>query len=293
MRRIGFVGIGNMGWPMAANLVAAGFDVTVADMSTGRAAAFAREVGGHDGVDNLDAARAADALITILPTSSHVAAVLREVAGTLAPGAVVIEMSSGDPAVTQALAAKLHDRGVGLVDCPVSGGVARAASGDLAMMLGGDAATLASVMPVLRAMGTSFHHCGGVGAGQAMKALNNLVSAGGFLIGVEALLIGHRFGLEPQRMLEVLNASTGTNNSTQKKFGQFVLSRTFDSGFSLDLMVKDLATAMSIASEGGVTTPFSALCEQIWAGAAHALGPGHDHTEMACFSERIAGEDLG
>jgi 3-hydroxyisobutyrate dehydrogenase len=151
---------------------------------------------------------------------------------------------------------------VALVGCPVSGGVARAESGELAMMVGGDAETVRRVMPVLRAMGSSIHHCGATGAGHAMKALNNLVSAGGFLVGIEALLVGQRFGLEPARMVEVLNASTGMNNSTQKKFGQFVLSRAFDSGFSL------------------------------WADAAIALGPRCDHTEMARFCERTAGLEL-
>src|SRR5215472_5175589 len=120
-----------------------------------------------------------------------------------------------------------------MIDAPVSGGVPRAKTGDLAIMVGGDSAIIDSVMPVLSAMGTTVLRTGAVGSGQAMKALNNLVSAGGFLIGIEALLIGQRFGLDPAVMVDVLNAATGMNNSTQKKFRQFVLSRKFDAGFTM------------------------------------------------------------
>jgi 3-hydroxyisobutyrate dehydrogenase len=292
VRTIGFVGIGNMGWPMAANLVRAGFDVIVCDAQPEQAHRFAAEIGGRAALDSRDAARDVDALITVLPTSSHVVAVLGEVATALPPGAVVIDMSSGLPAVTRAVAVELVARGVTVVDCPVSGGVARAVTGELSIMAGGDADSLARVAPVLEAMGTSVHHCGPLGAGQAMKALNNLVSAGGFLIGIEALLIGRQFGLDPARMVEVLNASTGMNNSTQRKFAQFVLSGAFDSGFGLDLMAKDLGIASDMARETGVTTPFTALCAQLWISAANVLGPGRDHTEMAHFCELLSGHEI-
>lgn len=142
-------------------------------------------------------------------------------------------------------------------------------------------------------MGTTIHRVGGVGAGQAMKALNNLVSAGGFLIGVEALLIGQRFGLDAAKMVDVLNASTGMNNSTQRKFKQFVLSRSFDAGFGLDLMVKDLSIALEVGRDGATPTPFAALCREMWAAAAAMLGPGQDHTAAARLSERLAGQELG
>jgi 3-hydroxyisobutyrate dehydrogenase len=290
IRQVGFVGIGNMGWPMAACLVRAGFDVVAADIAPGRVTAFAAEAGGRAG--SVTAAAGTDALVTMLPTSEHVAEVLREAADALRPGTLVIEMSSGVPAATQALAADLAGRGVGLVDCPVSGGVARARTGELAIMAGGDAAHLSRAGPVLAAMSTSVHHCGGVGAGQAMKALNNLVSAGGFLIGVEALLIGQRFGLDPALMVDVLNSATGMNNSTQKKFRQFVLSRRFDSGFGLDLMVKDLTIALGMGGDTQTAAPFAALCRELWASAASLLGPGQDHTAAARLSEHLAGAEL-
>jgi 3-hydroxyisobutyrate dehydrogenase len=145
---------------------------------------------------------------------------------------------------------------------------------------------------VLAAMGTSIHRCGAIGAGQATKALNNLVSAAGFLISVEALLIGQQFGIDPETMVTVLNASTGMNNTTKSKILPFVLSRRFDSGFGLDLMVKDLGIALDVGKETGTPTPFAALCRELWASAAGVLGPGLDHTEIARFSELLGRAEL-
>jgi 3-hydroxyisobutyrate dehydrogenase len=291
--RVGFVGIGNMGWPMAANLLKAGFDVAVCDAVPAHAARFAGEVGGRAAAGAAEAARGADCVVTMLPTSAQVAETAAAMADALAPGALLIDMTSGQPGRTREIAAALAAKGVQMVDCPVSGGVPRAKTGELAIMAGGEDAALDRAEPVLRAMGTSVHRCGGIGAGQAMKALNNLVSAGGFLIAVEALLMGQRFGLDAGLMVDVLNASTGMNNSTQKKMRQFVLSRRFDAGFGLDLMVKDLSIALEVGRDTGTPAPFAALCREMWAGAAAMLGPGQDHTAMAQLSERLAGEILG
>lgn len=292
-RTIGFVGIGNMGWPMAANLVRAGFEVGVSDAAGGRAAQFAAEVGGRAGHSAADVASGADVLITILPTSAQVSAVVSETTGTLGRGCLVVDMTSGQPEVTRGLAERLARDGVAMIDAPVSGGVGRARSGELAIMVGGSDADVARADPVLRALGTSLHRCGGVGAGQATKALNNLVSAAGFLISVEALLIGQQFGLDPEVLVNVLNASTGMNNTTKSKIIPFVLSRGFDSGFGLDLMVKDLGIALDVGKSTGTATPFAALCRELWASAGRALGPGLDHTEIARFSELLAGTELG
>ena len=133
---------------------------------------------------------------------------------------------------------------------------------------------------------------GAVGSGQAMKALNNLVSAGGFLIGIEALLIGQRFGLDPAVMVDVLNAATGMNNSTQKKFKQFVLSRTFDAGFSLGLLAKDLSIALQVGRETATPAPLSALCKELVLAAQTMFGSDADHTAMAMLCERLAGDEL-
>jgi 3-hydroxyisobutyrate dehydrogenase len=293
IRRIGFVGIGNMGWPMAANLVKAGFEVAVCDAVPGRAAQFAGEIGGRPAEDPAGAAREADAVVTILPTSQQVAEVAASLAPALAPGALVIDMTSGQPGTTREIAATLSQRGIGMIDAPVSGGVPRARNGSLAIMLGGEEALLDRAEPVLKAMGTSLHRCGGIGAGQAMKALNNLASAGNFMLGVEVMLIGQRFGLDPTKMVDVLNASSGMSDSSQRKFRQFVLSRRFDDGFALELMVKDLGIALEVGRQTATPTPLAALARELWAAALASLGPGNNHTAAAQLPETLAGETLG
>ncbi|MBO1014555.1 NAD(P)-dependent oxidoreductase [Achromobacter sp. SD115] len=294
--RVGLIGIGSMGWPMAARLAQAGFALTVFDAVPGQAARFAQEVGGQAAATCAELAAQSDIIFTMLPTSAIVEQVLGGEQGVLAglrPGAVVVDMSSGVPAHTQRLAQAVAAAGGVMVDAPVSGGVQRAGTGDLAIMYGGPAATLERVRPALSSMGTSITAVGEVGSAHAMKALNNLVSAGGFLIGVEAMLIGQQFGLDPNVIVDVLNASTGMNNSTQKKFKQFVLSRQFNSGFGLDLMVKDLGIAMGIATDTGTPTPFASLCRELWASAGKTLGKGQDHTAVARLSEQLAGVELG
>lgn len=295
LERVGLIGIGSMGWPMAARLAQAGYAVTVYDAVPGQADRFAQEVGGQAAATCAALAAQSDIVFTMLPTSAIVEQVLSGEQGVLAglrPGSVVVDMSSGVPAHTQRLAQAVAAAGSQMVDAPVSGGVPRARSGELAIMFGGPAATLERVRPALSAMGTSISAVGEVGSAHAMKALNNLVSAGGFLIGVEAMLIGQQFGLDPEVIVDVLNASTGMNNSTQKKFKQFVLSRQFNSGFGLDLMVKDLGIALGIATDTGTPTPFAALCRELWAAAGKTLGKGQDHTAVARLSEQLAGVEL-
>jgi len=294
---IGFVGVGNMGWPMAACLVRAGFPVMVNDSRREIANNFVQQVGG-DAPDSLrDLAARSDVLITILPTSAIVRTVIEDgednVLAGMRPGTVVIEMSSGVPTVTQQLAERVASLGGHLIDAPVSGGVPRARTGQLAIMAGGDAAVIDRVLPVLEAMGSTVLRTGAVGSGQAMKALNNLVSTGGFLIGIEALLIGQRFGLDPAVMVDVLNAATGMNNSTQKKFKQFVLSRRFDAGFTMGLLHKDVSIALELGRETATPAPVSALCKELIVAALAMLGSDADHTEMTRVLERLAGEELG
>jgi 3-hydroxyisobutyrate dehydrogenase len=293
LKRIAFAGIGNMGWPMAANLVKAGFDVTVCDVVPGRAASFATETGAKAAATPAEAAAGADCVVIIVPTSKQVGEAVEAMLPSLKPGMLVIDMTSGQPGRTREIAAMLAGHGVPMIDCPVSGGVPRAKSGQLAIMVGGPDAEIDRAEPVLKAMGTSVYRCGDIGAGQAMKALNNLVSAGGYLIGIEALLIGQRFGLDPTTMVDVLNASSGMNNSTQKKFKEYVLSRRFDAGFGLDLMVKDLSIALEVGRETTTPAPFSALCREMWLAAATTLGPGVDHTAVAKMLEQMTGTVLG
>ena len=293
LKRIAFAGIGNMGWPMAANLVKAGFEVTVCDVVPGRAASFATETGANAAATPAEAAAGADCVVIIVPTSKQVGEAVEAMLPSLKPGMLVIDMTSGQPGRTREISAMLEGHGVPMIDCPVSGGVPRAKSGQLAIMVGGPDAEIDRAEPVLNAMGTSVYRCGDIGAGQAMKALNNLVSAGGYLIGIEALLIGQRFGLDPTTMVDVLNASSGMNNSTQKKFKEYVLSRRFDAGFGLDLMVKDLSIALEVGRETTTPAPFSALCREMWLAAATTLGPGVDHTAVAKMLEQMTGTVLG
>lgn len=290
-KNIGFVGLGAMGWPMASNLVKAGFQVLVYDSRAGEAERFVREVGGKSAASLKALGEASDAVVTMLPTSKIVDAVLLSpngVASGLRAGTVVIDMSSGVPTETAAIAKRLAEKKIELVDAPVSGGVKKAVTGELAIMVGGDEKVVERVKPVLQAMGKSITRSGAVGTGQAMKALNNLVSAGGFLIGVEALLVGKKFGLDPAVMVDILNASTGMNNSTKAKFKQFVLSGSWQSGFALDLMVKDIGIALDVAENLDVDVPFSKLCNSIWKSAQSDLGSGHDHTEVAKFAAKTA-----
>lgn len=293
--RVGFIGLGNMGWPMAGRLAAAGYAVTVYDAIAGRPEEFAKEFGATAAKNPAGVAEGAEIVVTILPNSAIVSSVIKADDGVLtklAPGAVVIEMSSSVPSVTRELAKAVEAAGGRLVDAPVSGGVPRAKTGELAIMVGGDTETLATVDPLLRRLGTSIVRTGDVGTAHAMKALNNLVSAAGFLVGVEAMLIGQKFGLAPDLMVDILNASSGKTNSSEKKFKQFVLSRGFNAGFGLDLMVKDLTIAMDIATETGTPAPFSGLCRELWAAAAKSLGPGQDHTAITKWSETLAGAEL-
>ncbi len=293
---VGFIGVGNMGWPMAACLVKAGFPVLINDSRREVANNFVQQHGGTAPDTLQQLAAGSDIVVTMLPTSVIVEHVLAggddNVFAGMKAGTIVIEMSSGVPSVTQRLAQEVAALGGMLIDGPVSGGVPRAKTGELAIMVGGDAAVIDRAMPVLSAMGTSVLRTGAVGSGQAMKALNNLVSTGGFLIGIEALLIGQRFGLDPAVMTDVLNAATGMNNSTQKKFRQFVLSRRFDAGFTMGLLAKDLSIALQVGRETGTAAPLSALVKEMIVSAEAMFGSAADHTEMAKWVEKLVGEEL-
>lgn len=292
---VGFIGLGAMGVPMAQRVAEAGYSLTVFDADATRTLDVAKAISATGAASLAEVGARSDIVVTMLPTSDIVEDVMfgeKGLVHSLRAGATVIDMTSGSPSKTQLIAEKLAQSSISLCDAPVSGGVPRAKTGELAIMLGGDANTIARIRPLVSCMGTSLTVVGSVGSAHAMKALNNLVSAGGFLIGMEALLIGSRFGLSPETMVEVLNASTGMNNSTQKKFKQFVLSRKFDAGFGLDLMVKDLGIALEVASQTDTPTPFSSLCFELWSSAKKVLGPGQDHTAVARFQELIAGSEL-
>jgi 3-hydroxyisobutyrate dehydrogenase len=294
MIAIGFIGLGNMGLPMAGHLAAAGHPLVVSDLDAQRVAKFCARHGARSAPSYRELAEGCDAVVTILPTSKVVEAVLTGPDGVLAglkPGAAILEMSSGAPAVTVRLAELTAAAGGVLIDAPVSGGVARAVTADLAIMVGGDAATIDRMEPVLKAMGSSILRTGPIGSAHAMKALNNLVSAAGLLATAEAMVIGKKFGLEAETMVDILNVSSGMNNSTQRKMKPFVLSRKFNSGFGMGLMVKDLTIALDMARDLDAPSPLSAATRELWA-AALAMGLGEDHTDIARLPERLGKVEL-
>jgi len=287
-----FVGLGSMGAPMASRLATAGHEVLLHDVDGDRARALAGRTGAR-AVDTLAASAPTVAVaVLMLPDSTAVETVLlgeRGLLATLGPGAVVVDMGSSRPGSSVQLAATAAGRGIGWLDAPVSGGVTRAGDGSLAVMVGGEQAVLDRVRPVLAVLGSDVTLVGSAGSGHAMKALNNLLSAIGLVAASEVVSVGSNFGLDPQVMLDVLNRSTGRNHATEVKMARFVLSRSFDSGFPLDLMVKDLRTAVDLAHETATPVPLAASCLEEWAAASRSLPSSADHTQVAAYVESRAG----
>lgn len=289
-----FIGLGAMGTPMATALARAGHPLLLRDADDARAAALATDLGGS-GVPDAELASAAaqaGAVVLMLPDSTVVEAVLDDLLALLPEGALVVDMSSSRPSSTVALAVRAAAAGIAYVDAPVSGGVAKARDASLAIMVGADEAAYVRALPLLEVMGGTVTRVGGPGAGHAMKALNNLLSAIGLAAASEVLAVGARFGLEPQVMLDVLNGSTGRNHATEVKMARFVLSGAFDSGFSMRLMVKDLRTALELAHETGTPVPLSAGALEEWTAALRTLESDPDHTAIAAYVERRAGTEL-
>jgi len=209
------------------------------------------------------------------------------------PGSILVDMSSSSPMATRELGKLLASKGVHMLDAPVSGGVSKARDGTLAIMAGGEPEVLERCRPVFTAMGERIFFSGPLGSGHAVKALNNMLSAAGFIAAVEVLLVGRRFGVDPKVMNDILNASTGRNNTTENKMEKHVFSRSFSSGFSLDLMVKDLSTAMDLARELEAPAIFCGTCRELWGAAQSSLGRGLDHTDVVRWFEQLANARLG
>jgi 3-hydroxyisobutyrate dehydrogenase len=210
------------------------------------------------------------------------------VAAGLSAGCVVLDMSSAEPVGTRELGRKLAAAGIALVDAPVSGGVKRAVEGTLAIMAGGEPAAIARCRPVLAKLGQVF--CTGAGgSGHAVKALNNYLSAVALAATAEAMMAGERFGIEPPVMLEILNHSTGRNSATEQKYPAFVLPRSFNSGFALGLMAKDLAIAHDLAASLGTPSALLRECAELWRRAERLLGSSADNTEVVRYLESLPG----
>jgi len=198
-------------------------------------------------------------------------------------GACVIEMSSADPNRTRALAARLQEQGVALIDAPVSGGVKKAVAGTLAIMVGGDEQVFAQQKPLLECLGKAISYVGPVGAGHALKALNNYVSAAALLATAEAIHVGAAFGIDAATIVDVINASTGKNNTTENKAHQFMLNGAFNSGFSLALQAKDVGIAAALGTSVNLPMALAHKVSAMTSDASQALGPTADHTELYKF----------
>jgi 3-hydroxyisobutyrate dehydrogenase len=287
--RIGFIGLGNMGAPMARRLVDAGYELVVTDAVPEAVERFAARSKCERGASPQSIGERCRVVITMLPNGQIVREVLlgaNGVAPCLAPGSVAIDMSSSSPIGTRELSADLAKIGIPLVDAPVSGGVMKAADGTLAIMVGGEAEPVTRVKPILEAMGKVFA-TGTSGSGHAMKALNNFLSAANLAIAAEAVIAGQRFGLDPATMISILNASTGRNTGTDSKFPNYVLPRTFNSGFALGLMAKDLCLALEVARSSGAPAGLLEKTAQMWAAAEQQLGGKADNTEVVKYLESL------
>lgn len=296
MNPLGFVGTGTMGAPMVACLTRAGFRPLVQDADAGAARTVAERDGLRAAASACEVGAACDVVILMLPNS----AIVREVClgrnglAVTMEGGIVVDMSSSDPVETRRLGAELAERGVTLLDAPVSGGLRKAREGTLAIMLGGDdAAAMETVTPLLEAMGT-VHRAGPLAAGHAAKALNNYVSAAGLLAACEAMIVGRDFGLDPEVLTGIINASTGRNNSTENKLRQFILSGAYrEAGFAMELMAKDVGLAASLGAHTAHDLPGLHAVAEVWRDASGALGPGADHTEIMRWLETLDREGDG
>lgn len=270
-----------MGRPMVGHIARAGHAVTVSDLDV----AAAQRVAGDATVRIAQAAedfRGTDIVVTMLPTGAIVREVLLGpdgVAGKLPKGALVIDMSSSEPQGTRELGAALADLGVALVDAPVSGGVPRAQDAALTIMIGGDVAAIARARPVLELLGKRLFEVGTLGAGHAMKALNNYVSAAAFEATSEALLIGKAFGIDPTQLIDILNVSTGRNFHSELSMKDHVIAGRHAAGFLLALAAKDVRIAAGLAAAVKIQAPMLELSAAQMSMASQTLGPKADVTE--------------
>jgi 3-hydroxyisobutyrate dehydrogenase len=289
--RVGFIGLGNMGGPMALRLGQAGFELVVSDSAPAAIERLRTQVRCESPATLRALGASCPVVITMLPDGKTVRQVLLKedgVASGLGAGGVVIDMSSSSPVGTRELSGELAARGITLVDAPVSGGVRKAVDGTLAIMAGGDPSVVERCRPILDVMGRVFL-TGPSGSAHAMKALNNFLSAANLAVAAEAIIAGERFGLAPEIMISILNASTGRNSATEQKYPAYVLPRNFASGFALGLMAKDLRLALEVAQSTGAPSELLAACAQLWADAEERLGFRADNTEIVRYLESLAG----
>lgn len=286
---VGFIGLGNMGNPMCGRLLDHGLEVRAYDAEAGALERMCSS-GAARADSPAQAAEGADVTLLSLPNSEIVEEVVLGSGGLaegLREGAAVIDMSSSRPSSTRRLATGLDRLGVSMLDAPVSGGVARARSGELTVMVGGGREVYERYLPLLRIMGEKVFHVGAVGTGHLAKALNNLLSATTLASAAEAVLLGKRAGLDPEALIEVVNVSTGRSNSTELKFPRYILNEAFDAGFSTELYNKDVSIALETAAEEGFPMPVGEAVGGLWRRAVEAGYGPEDHTRLYSFVEEL------
>ncbi len=279
-----------MGMPMIRNLLQANLSVTGFDLNPLVADELKSEINFEMATSAIALTKKCDVIILMLPDSNIVDRLLWEGEDALSKAMnskqTIIDMSSSDPVRSRANFDRLAQLGISFIDAPVSGGVRRAKDGSLSIMIGGLAPAVESVQPIFKAMGKTLVHVGAAGAGHAVKALNNYVSASGLLAVCEALVAAEKFVIDPHLVNQVFNVSTGKNNTTDVKVENFMLSGTFKSGFSLALMRKDLQTALDFISRMETPKNFADACTQTWTQAEKSLDKGADHTAMYAFIQK-------
>ena len=295
-KRYGYVGIGNMGRPMAANLARAGHEIIIGDLDKVALETFAQEHKNARPANGLKAiAQDSDAVFTCLPNGNIVREVVLGEGGLIdgmGTGDLIVDMSSSSPIGTMELGKELARRGIRMIDAPVSGGIPRAIDGSIAIMVGGQKEDINKIRPALEVMGGKIFETGGLGSAHAMKAINNVLSATNLLVSIEALVIGKKFGLNPAEMVDILNFSSGKNSATETKIKEYVLNRKFNSGFSLDLMIKDLETALELANEMNIPWFTGNTTHGMYQAARNQLIENSDNSDVARWIETNAGVRL-
>lgn len=288
MQKTGVVGLGNMGAGMALSLQRKGHAVCGYDAAPAARAALA-EAGLPIAASLAQLAGAVDVLILSLPTSAIVEEVVFGPGGVLASaraGLIVVDTTTADPNSTRKVAQALAASGVHFIDAPVSGGPQGAASASMGMLLGGDAALLNAVEPVLAAISAKRVRVGPVGAGHTAKLLNNLLAGAHLLIAGEAARIAAAADLDPEAIFEGLNAGSAASKVTQHNFPNWIFNDAFNSGFTMKLMRKDFRLAMALINETGAAAPLAREAGRLWAGSADTVADGEDFNRIVGFVEK-------
>ncbi len=292
--KIGFAGIGAMGTPMSTNLIKAGHKLVLFDIDPKKAAAVAATNECEVATSLADLGGKSNTVITMLPDGKLVRKALLGdndsgrncIIEKLKPSSLIIDMSSSSPMGTRELGTILEKKGFQFIDAPVSNGVKGATAATLSIMVGGDKAIFERVKPMLEKLGNQIYYAGPLGAGHAIKALNNYVSAAGLIAACEAMHAGAAFGLDPNVVVDIINTSSGMNNTTKNKCKQYMIAGTYNAGFSTGLMAKDVRTALEIAQAMGTSTILAKPTADIWDDMEKQLGFLSDHTEMHKFTNK-------